>query len=314
MELAGNGFSLTAEVVFMEWLQAHIGEGAMRLVSAFSMFGEEMLLVLLLGFIYWCWDKKMGRFVGLNMLMTVVWNPMIKNIFIRRRPYFDHENIRILRPVDPKSDIYDISAQGYSFPSGHSANAVSAYGSIAVYEKQSSRQGGRSYRYPAAAAAVLSFLVGFSRIAVGAHYPTDVLGGWLLGLIIIFAVPALCRKVTDRKLLTVILLALTLPGLIWCRSEDYFSGLGLFLGFLAGSAFEDRYVRFENTRRLLPSLLRLVPGLALFLALNAVLKLPFSKDFLDSGVYAALLVRCARYAVVSFVEFGVYPFLFRWIK
>jgi membrane-associated phospholipid phosphatase len=48
---------------------------------------------------------------------------MAKNIALRRRPYFDHESIHILRVVEPEADIYDIAAQGYSFPSGHSTNA-----------------------------------------------------------------------------------------------------------------------------------------------------------------------------------------------
>ncbi|MBO5998765.1 MAG: phosphatase PAP2 family protein [Lachnospiraceae bacterium] len=314
MELTGTGFSIPAEVAFMEWLQAHIGESAMRLVSAFSMFGEELLLILILGFIYWCRDKKMGQFVALNLLLSIVWGPMIKNVFVRRRPYFDYEQIQILRPVEPKADVYDIAAQGYSFPSVHSANAVAAYGSVAFWEGKQSSGRRKAFRYLTTAAVVLSLLVGFSRVAVGAHYPTDVLGGWLLGLVIVFAVPALCRKVTDRRILCIILLALTVPGLIWCRSDDYFSGLGLFLGFLAGFAFEDRFVRFENTRKALPSVIRLALGLALFAALYAVLKLPFLRDFLGSGIYAARMFACGWYALISFIEFGVYPYFFKWIK
>ena len=59
-------------------------------------------------------------------------------------------------------------------------------------------------------------------------------------------------------------------------------------------------VRFCHTR-----------GVKVYLALNTLLKLPFSKAFLSSGTTAALLVRCARYTVVAFVDFGVYPMLFR---
>ena len=55
----------------------------------------------------------------------------------------------------------------------------------------------------------------------------------------------------------------------------------------------------------------MILGLAIFLVLNTVLKLPFPKSFLDGGTYAALMVRCARYAIISFIDFGVYPLLFK---
>ena len=95
-------------------------------------------------------------------------------------------------------------------------------------------------------------------------------------------------------------------------SADYFTCLGLLLGFMAAVPVEERFVRVENTRNPLRCLLRVVGGAAVFFALNTLLKLPFSKEFLEGGSRGALLVRCARYAIVSFVDFTVYPMLFRY--
>lgn len=304
MELTGRSFAFGFEVAWMEWLQAHAGGIGMKVISAFSAFGEELLIILLLGFLYWCWDKKFGEYIGLNVLVALAWNCMIKNVFLRRRPYFDHEKIQILRPVEPKADIYDISAQGYSFPSGHSTNAASLYGSGARY------QGKKWMRWMAV---LLCFLVGFSRVAVGAHYPTDVLAGWALGLAAVFLVPWLCGVIGNKVLLNLVILALTLPGLFYCKSADYFTTEGLLIGFLIGSAFEEKVVRFEGTRKMGRMILRVAGGLALYLLLNVLLKLPFSGSFLDSGSVASLLVRMARYAIIAFVDFGVYPLVFRWL-
>ena len=135
MELTGNTFSFPWEASLMEWLQTHLS-GAVPVISFLSAFGEELIMILILGFLYWWYDKKAGKAIGLSVLMGIVWNPMIKNIFLRRRPYFDHEGIRILRLVEPKADPMDIAAQGYSFPSGHSTNAAAAYGSLALALKK----------------------------------------------------------------------------------------------------------------------------------------------------------------------------------
>lgn len=305
MTATGNTFFFPWEVNLMEWLQGHIGSTGISIISFFSMFGEEILLVLFLGFIYWCYDKKLGRTMGLTAIMGLTWNAMAKNIALRRRPYFDHENIKILRVVEPEADIYNISAQGYSFPSGHSTNAVTAFGSLAVHLRK---------RWATVIAVAIPLLTGFSRFVVGAHYPTDVLGGWLLGVIIVLLVPLLQKRVKSTLQLYGILLLINLPGFLYCKSADYYTGAGLLIGFMGATLLDDNCVHFENTRKPLYRVLRLLGGVAVYFALSKLLKLPFSDEFLNSGTTASLLVRCARYAVIAFVDFGVYPMLFRFEK
>ena len=305
MPVIGNTFFFSWEVSLMEWLQAHIGSTGISIISLFSMFGEELLLILIVGFVYWSYDKKLGRTIGLSAIMGLSWNTMAKNVALRRRPYFDHENIKILRVVEPEADIYDIAAQGYSFPSGHSTNAASVFCSLAS---------GIRKRWTTAAAILLPLLTGFSRFVVGAHYPTDVLAGWLLGVISVMVVQLLQKKVKNTLCLYGILLVLTVPGFFYCKTADYFTAMGLLIGFMGGTLLEDYCVRFEKTRKPLWMALRVLGGLAIYLVLSTLLKLPFSKEFLSGGTTAALLVRCARYAIIAFVEFGVYPMLFKFEK
>ena len=300
--LTGNSFAFDWEVSLMEWLQTNLGSGVISVISFFSAFGEELLLVLILGLLYWGYDKKMGKAVGINVLMGLIWNPMIKNVFLRRRPYFDHENVKILRVVDSSADPLDIAAQGFSFPSGHSTNAVTVYGSIAAQLKK---------RWMTCLAVLLPLLVGFSRVVVGAHYPTDVLAGWALGCLCVCAASLLRKIIKNDLALYGVLLLTALPGLFYCKSTDYFTSLGLMIGFMAGDLFEQKKVCFENTRNLLRCFLRAVGGTIVFFALNTLLKLPFPKDFLDSASFASLIVRGLRYAVTAFVLFGIYPMAFR---
>ena len=286
----------------MEWLQTHLGSTGISIVSFFSVFGEELLLILIMGFLYWCYDKKLARTVGLSVIMGLVWNAMFKNIALRRRPYFDHENINILRVVEPKADIYDIAAQGYSFPSGHSTNAVTAYSSLAINLRK---------RWLMVVALAIPLLTGFSRVVVGAHYPTDVLAGWLLGIVSVVIIQILQNRVKNTLLLYGILLATAVPGFFFCMSEDYFTAMGLLIGFMLGTLLDDGCVHFENTRKPFWMVVRVLGGVTLYFAMNALLKLPFSREFLSSDSLSALLVRSARYVIIAFVEFGVYPMLFR---
>lgn len=306
-ETIGNIFYFDWEMQLMEWLQAHIGsEGFLfQLISSLSAFGEQLLLVAVMGFLYWGLNKELGKFLGVNVLVASVWNPLIKNIFLRLRPYFvPGYRVELLRPIEPDADVMDVAAQGYSFPSGHSSSAVALYGSLAA--------GVRKRKIFLALAIVLPILVGFSRVAVGAHYPTDVLCGWLLGLIVVLLVPWLRKKCADRPwLFYAVLLLSALPGFFYCSSDDYFTGYGMLLGFVLAEPFEAKYVKFENTPNILRCVLRTLGGAALYFGLNSLLKLPFPKELLDAGTFAAHLIRSLRYAVVIFAVIGVYPLLFK---
>jgi len=86
------------------------------------------------------------------------------------------ELVERLRPL---VDVGSATAPGWSFPSGHTLGATVTYG-VLLLVFASVR---RARRLMAAVAVVVVVAVGFTRVALGAHYATDVLGGWLLGLV-----------------------------------------------------------------------------------------------------------------------------------
>lgn len=305
--VVGNSFYFDFEVRFMEWLQRVLGDVGVAIVSPLSLFGEEMVLIAIMGFIYWCYDKKMGEFVGTSIVLSTITNPLIKNIFWRRRPYFDHETIKCLRPVEKDADIYDIAAQGFSFPSGHSTNSVACYSAIAARKKAVIFK---------VIAVVMPIAVGLSRMAVGVHYPTDVLVGWLCGGLCVIITMVLWKKVSEEKrwLMYLVIFLICCLGLLYCKTSDYFASLGLVGGIFAAFEFEKRVVNFKETRSPIACVLRVLLGGALYILLNNLFKMPFSSEFLSSGTFISGVVRTIRYLIVSFITVGIYPFSFKFIK
>ena len=98
--------------------------------------------------------------------------------------------------------------------------------------------------------------------------------------------------------------------MFFVRTEDYFTALGLLIGMIAAIHFEKKFVNFSDTRNVWAMILRVVGAFVLYFALNSLLKLPFSKEFLSGGTLGALLVRTARYALILFAIIGVYPKVF----
>ena len=325
----GNTFYFGFEPLIMEWIQEALGTIGVSLFSFLTYFGESGVIVSFIAVFYLGFDKELGKMIGVNAACASAWNPMIKNIALRRRPYFDNPGVKCLKAVS-QGDIYDISAQGYSFPSGHSMSSAAAYGSLPLATENSSKPGQQTHRgkeYDAMelsqvnrplrkatwiVAFALPMLVGLSRVALGVHYPTDVAFGWIAGWGIAFVLTVLQRRVKNEKLLHLVLVLATLPGIFYCHTEDYYTALGVMIGFFIAIHFEKRFVDFKPVKTPWKIFPRLAGAGLIFLGLNNLLKLPFDEAFLASDTAAAFLIRTVRYALVIFIIMGIYPMSFKW--
>ena len=290
------------EVGIIEWLQG--GPAALNRIlgGCFSFIGGETGLMILLVIALFCWKKEAGQKLALTVASLHVWFAMIKAGVMRLRPVRKYpDRVSPTALPAPEAPAADIAAQGYSFPSMHSGAVAAAYFTLAREIRR---------RWAWILAAALTLLVGVFRAATGCHYPTDVLAGWALGFAVIAVFEWLERRVEKEWARLLILLAVSLPGLIYVRTEDYFTSLGLLVGAAAAIPFERRYVGYRDTRNVLAMLLRAAGAFVVYFGLNTLLKLPFPEAFLDGGSFAALAVRAVRYAVDLFVIMGVYPMLF----
>jgi len=131
---------------------------------AVTSLGDELFYLILFPFLLWCVDFYLGLQVGIIFLLSVYVNNGIKEIFQQPRPF------EIL------PEIQKIHASGYGFPSGHAQSSLVVWGSIAYWQKQI---------WIRNLSILLILLIGFSRIYLGVHFPTDILGGWFFGGIIL---------------------------------------------------------------------------------------------------------------------------------
>ncbi len=297
----GNTFYFDFEPDFMIWLQSYMNAFLKTLAIIFTSFGEELVLVVLLGFLYWCYDKEHAKYIGTNLCAGMIWYPSIKNIVCRRRPYMDFEKIECLKAVKPKADLMDVVAQGYSFPSGHATNSTLLFLALANYKK--------NVKILWILAAALPLLIGFSRIMLGVHYPTDILCGYAIGIVTVFALDKLQRNKKIRPFIHIAIMLTASPGLFYCRTEDFYTSIGISAGFFLSVPFEEKIVKFENTKHPLLVLTRLAGGGLCFLCLNLSMK--FLMPSGDGLIF--LYLRAVRYLILGFVLLGVYPMAFRYM-
>lgn len=296
----GHVFSFDWEIALMELLQ-RVGSAGDTVAAFFTLFGEEVLLIGVLGLIYWGINKHWARQAFTSFAIASLSGCMLKNVLLRRRPYMDHETIRCGRLPTPGADPLDVSAQGFSCPSLHAAHTMSLYGTLATLVKK---------KWFTVCTAALLLMIGLSRVILGVHYPTDILLGWTLGVLAIFVGGWLIRHVHHPLAIMAILAAAALPGWFFCVSSDFYTIYGLLFGMYLSFWLDDRFVHFSNTRSIPRMAVRTALGVVVFLILSSVTKLPFPKELLNGSDFAAHIVRSLRYAVISFVTIGVFPMAF----
>ncbi|MCF7864617.1 MAG: phosphatase PAP2 family protein [Kiritimatiellales bacterium] len=160
--------SLDRNVV--QWFNDHRTPGltsAMLVATHFASALWVTCATLATGLVLW---RKRCRYRLLALMLVVPGGvaqiPLLKMAFHRRRPSAE--------------DAYSVF-HGYSFPSGHTMTATLLYGLLAVLAVLALK-GWRRRTCAVLAAFAMILLVGFSRIYLGAHYLSDVLGAFAAGI------------------------------------------------------------------------------------------------------------------------------------
>jgi undecaprenyl-diphosphatase len=140
------------------------------LVRAVTQLGSTVVLLALCAVaaltLFWFNRRRIALSLTLTLVATMLANTALKVVFQRARP----------------EPYYGDILETFSFPSGHSAFSCCFYMSIAaIAAAHAPTVAARATIF--AGATVLIAAIGFSRVYLGVHYPTDVLGGVLVAIV-----------------------------------------------------------------------------------------------------------------------------------
>jgi membrane protein DedA with SNARE-associated domain/membrane-associated phospholipid phosphatase len=176
--LAGNIESVVtydpivqADIRIANLMFAFRSSGVVHFFLWITILGKFQLIAIMtlsLAAIFWIWRKKI---FSLALLISVGGS----SLFV----FLGKDLIHRLRPAG-NIPVYD--ERFFSFPSNHAAMAVALYGFIMIILWKKAEQWKIKINI-LFASLILIFLVGFSRIYLGVHFLSDVLGGYLVGLI-----------------------------------------------------------------------------------------------------------------------------------
>lgn len=137
-------------------------------------------IIAAIAFLFFKKTRKMGIMIGVALLVgLILGNGVLKNLFARIRP-FDIENALITDPLIGKP-------LDFSFPSGHTMASFEAATVMLTQDKR--------FGIPAL---VLAILIAFSRMYLYVHYPSDILGGIIFGVLFGLLGVAIVNKVYKK--------------------------------------------------------------------------------------------------------------------
>ena len=277
-------------------------------MAAITHLGEETVFMVAALFVFWCVSKRHGYYLLAIGFAGTVLNQFLKLLFRIPRPWVLDSDFTIVESARAQ-------ATGYSFPSGHSQNAIGTFGGIARFTRR---------KWVRVAAIVVAVLVPLSRMYLGVHTPLDVGVAAVIAVALVFALYPLMERSDSRHgvmgAVLAVMLALAAGYLLFVSLypfpadvdaanlasgvENAWKLLGATVGMLVGWWLDVRFIHFDTRAVWYVQVIKLVGGLALLLGIRAALKAPLAAA-LGAGAGGAV-----RYGVMVLFAAAVWPMVF----
>ena len=279
-------------------------------MSAVTQLGGEVIFIVAAVVVFWCVSTWEGYYLMTIAFCGTVLNQFLKLICRVPRPWVRDPNFTIVESARAE-------ATGYSFPSGHTQNAIGLFGGMA-------RWGGR--RWVRLGLTALALVIAFSRMYLGVHTPADVGVSLVLAAALVLGLYPLMRRAQEKPQYMGYVLAamLVVSGAFVVFVEAYgfsadtdaenlASGIGnawKMLGAVAGMTLawllDRRYIHFETQAVWWVQVIKVAVGMALLLAIKSGLKAPLLALLGHEGLAGGV-----RYFLLVLVAGAVWPLAFR---
>ncbi len=276
--------------------------------STVTHIGEETVFLIVALLFFWCINKKEGYFILLSGLLGTVINQALKLAFKIPRPWVRDPSFTIVESARSE-------ATGYSFPSGHTQNVSTTFGSVGIYSKRTPVR---------IVSVVIIALVAFSRMYLGVHTPLDVCVSLVIGATIIFGLyPIFSNEDRFHKFmpLAVVLSVIITVGLllyVFLMSSEGVDPhnlangrknactlFGCTLALIPVYILDTKYIKFETDAAWYAQIFKFVGGLVGVLAIKIGLSSPLVSLF--GNEYIA---RSVRYFLIVMFAGTVWPITF----
>lgn len=156
------GYFLPGDAWLIESLQ-HMGDWLTPVMKFFTWLGYPQAYMILIAILYWSVDRKIGLRLALFLPFVASINSILKQAIHAPRPFWVDQGIKVFK-----------ASNGFGMPSGH-AQASTAWIYVAFLIK-------KKWFWVLALAVVV--MIGLSRIYLGVHFPSQVLAGWMIGILV----------------------------------------------------------------------------------------------------------------------------------
>jgi membrane-associated phospholipid phosphatase len=245
----------------------------------FSFLGDEEFYLLLFPLIYWSVDRAVGVRLMVVFLLSGLVNQVAKHLAAQPRPFQYDSRVKEI-----------VGAEGFGLPSGHTQSAIVVWGYLGTAVRK---------RWFWVLAGMLMVLTPLSRIYLGVHFPTDVLGGYVLGIAVLWLWlrygPRLEEWFFEQETIQQLILITAIPALAMAAwpTEDMVTGGGTMVGIGAGLVLERRLVGFDVAGPFVQRALRFLLGMVILAGLWLGLRAAFD------GLEPANILRLIRYSLVG---------------